>query len=144
MIDLHTHSLYSDGTMSPLELVDYAAEHGVKTLALTDHDTVAGVSECRAVAIKKGMNFISGIELSVNWSNKVIHVVGLGVDIENKENRNIQRKAFVGIALAFFIYGFIFLYSVQVMRGVIEEKTNRIVEVIISSVSTFELMMASA
>jgi len=64
------------------------------------------------------------------------------VDIENKENRNIQRKAFVGIALAFFIYGFIFLYSVQVMRGVIEEKTNRIVEVIISSVSTFELMMA--
>ena len=64
------------------------------------------------------------------------------VDIENKENRNIQRKAFVGITLAFFIYGFIFLYSVQVMRGVIEEKTNRIVEVIISSVSTFELMMA--
>ena len=64
------------------------------------------------------------------------------VDIENKENRNIQRKAFVGIALAFFIYGFIFLYSVQVMRGVIEEKTNRIVEVIISSVSSFELMMA--
>ena len=64
------------------------------------------------------------------------------VDIENKENRNIQRKAFVGIALALFIYGFIFLYSVQVMRGVIEEKTNRIVEVIISSVSSFELMMA--
>ena len=55
------------------------------------------------------------------------------VDIENKENRNIQRKAFVGIALAFFIYGFIFLYSVQVMRGVIEEKTNRIVKVNISA-----------
>jgi len=64
------------------------------------------------------------------------------VDIENKANRNIQRKAFVGIAFAMFIYAFIFLYSVQVMRGVIEEKSNRIVEIIISSVSTFELMMA--
>ena len=64
------------------------------------------------------------------------------VDVENKANRNIQRKAFVGIAFAMFIYAFIFLYSVQVMRGVIEEKTNRIVEIIISSVSTFQLMMA--
>ena len=64
------------------------------------------------------------------------------VDVENKANRNIQRKAFIGIAFAMFIYAFIFLYSVQVMRGVIEEKTNRIVEIIISSVSTFQLMMA--
>jgi ABC-2 type transport system permease protein len=64
------------------------------------------------------------------------------VDIENKANKNIQRKAFVGIVFSMFIYFFIFIYSVQVMRGVIEEKTNRIVEIIISSVSTFELMMA--
>tara|TARA_B100000963_G_scaffold339324_1_gene336983 strand:- start:1312 stop:2628 length:1317 start_codon:yes stop_codon:yes gene_type:complete len=64
------------------------------------------------------------------------------VDIENQANKNIQRKAFIGIAFSMFIYIFIFMYAVQVMRGVIEEKTNRIVEIIISSVSTFELMMA--
>lgn len=64
------------------------------------------------------------------------------VDIENNANKNIQRKAFVGIAFSIFIYFFIFIYSVQVMRGVIEEKSNRIVEIIISSVSTFQLMMA--
>ncbi len=64
------------------------------------------------------------------------------VDIENNANKNIQRKAFVGIAFSIFIYIFIFMYSVQVMRGVIEEKSNRIVEIIISSVSTFQLMMA--
>ncbi len=92
MIDLHTHSLYSDGTMSPLELVDYAADHGVNTLALTDHDTVAGVSECMSIALSKGMNFISGIELSVNWSNKVIHVVGLGIDIKNRNLLNLIDK----------------------------------------------------
>ena len=64
------------------------------------------------------------------------------VDIENNANKNIQRKAFVGITFSIFIYFFIFIYSVQVMRGVIEEKSNRIVEIIISSVSTFQLMMA--
>ena len=64
------------------------------------------------------------------------------VDIENNANKNIQRKAFVGIAFSIFIYFFIFMYSLQVMRGVIEEKSNRIVEIIISSVSTFQLMMA--
>ncbi|MDA9808879.1 ABC transporter permease [Flavobacteriales bacterium] len=63
------------------------------------------------------------------------------VDIENKANKNIQRKAIVGMVFSIFIYIFIFMYSLQVMRGVIEEKTNRIVEIIISSVSSFQLMM---
>ena len=64
------------------------------------------------------------------------------IDIENKANKNIQRKAFVGIVFSLFIYFFIFMYSVQVMKGVIEEKTNRVVEIVISSVTTFQLMMA--
>ena len=64
------------------------------------------------------------------------------IDIENKANKNIQRKAFVGIVFSLFIYFFIFMYSVQVMRGVIEEKSNRVVEIVISSVTTFQLMMA--
>ena len=63
------------------------------------------------------------------------------IDIENAENKNIQRKAYVGYIFAFIIYIFIFMYAIQVMKGVIEEKTNRIVEVIISSVKSFHLMM---
>lgn len=64
------------------------------------------------------------------------------IDIENQENKNIQRKGIVGIIFAFFIYFFILMYSVQVMKGVIEEKTSRIIEIIISSVSSFKLMIA--
>ena len=63
------------------------------------------------------------------------------IDIENKANKNIQRKAFVGIVFLIYLL-FIFMYSVQVMKGVIEEKTNRVVEIVISSVTTFQLMMA--
>ena len=64
------------------------------------------------------------------------------IDIEDPENKNIQRKGIVGFIFAFFIYFFILMYSVQVMRGVIEEKTSRIIEIIISSVSSFKLMIA--
>lgn len=64
------------------------------------------------------------------------------IDIENQSNKNIQRKAIIGFVFALFIYIFIFMYSIQVMKGVIEEKTNRIIEVIISSVSSFQLMIA--
>jgi ABC-type Na+ efflux pump, permease component len=64
------------------------------------------------------------------------------IDVENQENKNIQRKGIIGFIFAFFIYFFIFLYSVQVMKGVIEEKTSRIIEIIISSVSSFKLMIA--
>ncbi len=64
------------------------------------------------------------------------------IDVEDPENKNIQRKGIVGFIFAFFIYFFILMYSVQVMRGVIEEKTSRIIEIIISSVSSFKLMTA--
>lgn len=64
------------------------------------------------------------------------------IDIENQSNKNIQRKGLIGFIFAGFVYFFIFTYSIQVMKGVIEEKTNRIVEIIISSVSSFELMIA--
>ena len=64
------------------------------------------------------------------------------IDVENQENKNIQRKGIIGFIFAFFIYFFILMYSVQVMKGVIEEKTSRIIEIIISSVSSFKLMIA--
>tara|TARA_B100001287_G_scaffold274688_1_gene280533 strand:- start:13254 stop:14585 length:1332 start_codon:yes stop_codon:yes gene_type:complete len=64
------------------------------------------------------------------------------IDVENQFNKNIQRKAIVGSIFALLIYIFIFMYSIQVMKGVIEEKTNRIIEIIMSSVSSFQLMIA--
>jgi len=78
--DLHSHSMASDGTLPPAELVARAAERGVKVLALTDHDDVAGLDEARAAAQSLGITFINGVEISVSWRNYTLHVVGLNVD----------------------------------------------------------------
>ena len=79
-IDLHCHSQASDGEFTPTELVEHAAAHGIETLALTDHDTVAGLAEARSQAEKLGLVFINGVELSVSWQNKTLHIVGLNFD----------------------------------------------------------------
>ena len=132
-----------------LDLLVYLPINLIKTNSMT---AKCLYKEIPSTAVQKHLSNIinESIELyRVNFNNIDISTyksiktkINLDViDIENKENRNIQRKAFVGIALAMFIYAFIFFYSTQVMRGVIEEKTNRIVEVIISSVSAFELMI---
>lgn len=80
--DLHCHSTASDGALSPTELVQRAHQHGVTSLALTDHDTTAGLSEAQASATATGIKLIPGIELSTEWQNKCFHIVGLGVDPE--------------------------------------------------------------
>lgn len=79
-VDLHCHSLVSDGHLSPTDLVKRAAENGVQVLALTDHDTCDGLNEARAEADIQGIKLINGIELSAVWSKQSIHVVGLGFD----------------------------------------------------------------
>lgn len=78
--DLHTHSTASDGTLSPAELVARAAVAGIDALALTDHDTTAGVQEAAAEARRRGIWLIPGVEVSVTWESRVIHILGLGVD----------------------------------------------------------------
>ncbi len=77
-MDLHVHSSASDGVFSPAEVVRKAKGNGVEVMALTDHDTVAGLKEARKEAQKLGIRFIDGVELSVSWSGKTIHVVSLG------------------------------------------------------------------
>ena len=76
-IDLHTHSTASDGRLTPEELITRAAEAGVDVLALTDHDGVDGLTEARQTAQTAGIQFINGIELSVTWNKRTIHIVGL-------------------------------------------------------------------
>ncbi len=78
--DLHCHSTASDGALSPSQLVQRAAEHGVTTLALTDHDTLKGLAEAQIMADTLGIQLIPGIELSASWEKKCLHIVGLGID----------------------------------------------------------------
>jgi len=80
LIDLHTHSHYSDGTLPPAELVALAAARRVQVLALTDHDTTAGLAEAAAAAQAAGMRFITGVEITAGWRGQELHVVGLGID----------------------------------------------------------------
>lgn len=81
--DLHSHSSCSDGDLTPAELVQRAAACGVDVLALTDHDDVAGLAEAQAQARLSGLILINGVEVSVSWQNKLVHIVGLGIDAEN-------------------------------------------------------------
>lgn len=88
-IDLHCHSTASDGFLPPAELVAHAAAHNIALLALTDHDTVAGLSAARDAAQRFGMGFINGVEISVSWENKTLHVVGLDIDPHNPALNNL-------------------------------------------------------
>ena len=73
--DLHLHSTFSDGTESPTEVVQRAAEAGVRTLALTDHDTVAGWEEAAVAARANGLALVPGIELSAKHRGRSVHVL---------------------------------------------------------------------
>ncbi len=81
--DFHSHSTASDGTLTPAGLVMRARAAGVEILALTDHDTVAGVAQAREAAMKCGLMLIPGVEISVTWQGQTVHIVGLNMDPRN-------------------------------------------------------------
>ena len=83
--DLHTHTTASDGELSPKELVIKANASGVDVLAITDHDTTEGITEADDEAGRHNIKLLPGIELSVSWMEKNFHIVGLGIDPENRE-----------------------------------------------------------
>lgn len=78
--DLHCHSTVSDGELSPTELMNYASKRGVQALALTDHDTTGGLAEAETAAADLGLALINGVEISVTWNKRLIHIVGLDFD----------------------------------------------------------------
>ena len=80
MIDLHSHSSASDGTLSPAASAAYAADHNVTVWALTDHDTVAGLHDAAVVCKERGITFVPGIELTVDWPTGEFHLLGLGLE----------------------------------------------------------------
>ncbi len=79
--DLHSHSTASDGTLSPADLVARAHRAGVQVLALTDHDTTSGLPEAQRSARALGMEVVPGVEVSVTWGGRTVHILGLGVDV---------------------------------------------------------------
>ena len=79
--DLHTHSLRSDGTLAPADLVARAHAAGVEVLALTDHDVTDGFAEARAAAERLGITLVAGVEISVSWQGQTLHIVGLNIDV---------------------------------------------------------------
>ena len=81
--DLHTHSHYSDGTFSPAEIIAEAEKLGLSAVALTDHNTVAGIPEFLSSAQGKSVEAVPGVELSTNYGETELHIVGLFLPPEN-------------------------------------------------------------
>lgn len=83
--DMHTHTYYSDGTMSPEELLNAALENGVGLLAITDHDTLEGTLKLQELCRNHDIIYIPGIELDSLDHGANIHVIGYGMDMKNQE-----------------------------------------------------------
>jgi len=82
-VDFHCHTTASDGSLSPIEIIDLALKHDVTTLAITDHDTTAGYEQALEYATEKGVQLITGVEASCSWNGHTIHIVGLDFDLDN-------------------------------------------------------------
>lgn len=78
--DLHCHSTFSDGTLTPAQLAQRARTAGVTLWALTDHDELAGIPAAQQAAATQGLDFLAGVEISVSFAQTCVHIVGLGVD----------------------------------------------------------------
>lgn len=77
LVDLHVHSYFSDGTLSPTQLVEKAAQAGLDVVALTDHNTVAGLPEFLCAGESQNIRAVPGVEISAGYRGKEVHIVGL-------------------------------------------------------------------
>lgn len=73
--DLHTHTVFSDGTLTPYELLERAASLGLAGVGITDHDTIAALPEADAIAPKFGLDVVHGVEVSTTWQKKDVHIL---------------------------------------------------------------------
>lgn len=98
--DLHSHTFYSDGLLSPADLLARAVERKVDVLAITDHDTVRGLAEARQLAADLPIQLIDGVEISTRWEDFEIHVVGLAINptdaqllerLDSQQQRRLER-----------------------------------------------------
>ena len=109
MIDLHMHTTASDGTFAPAALVDRAYAAGIRTLSVTDHDTMAGVPEAASAAAERGMEFLPGIEITAVADGRDVHLLAYFLDpapagleaflVDQREDR-VRRARAMGERLA--------------------------------------------
>lgn len=92
MIDLHVHSTMSDGTYAPAEIAKLASQKGMFAFALTDHDTIFGNTAAKIASKAYKINFINGMEMSLNYDNHQIHVVALGFDQNSEAFKNFYKE----------------------------------------------------
>ena len=97
-IDLHCHSTVSDGALAPRDVAQRAHANGVDVWALTDHDEVGGLAEAASAAREVGMDFATGVEISVTWAGLTVHIVGLRFDPNNADLIEGLRKTRSGRA----------------------------------------------
>lgn len=103
MIDLHVHTTASDGQYTPTQIIEKAYTKNIGVIAITDHDTIAGIQEGAAAAQKCGITFVPGTELNINFPTGEFHLLGLGFKqispslttlldtlVKNRELRNVQ------------------------------------------------------
>ncbi len=103
MIDLHVHTTASDGQYTPSQIIEFAHDKNIGVIAITDHDTVAGIDEGRKAAKKLGVTFVPGTELNISFPTGEFHLLGLGFKqispsltilldnlVKNRELRNVQ------------------------------------------------------
>ncbi|ADE36689.1 PHP domain-containing protein [Methanohalophilus mahii] len=92
IIDMHTHSFYSDGTLSPEDLVKEAAEVGLKYICLTDHDTLDGVLSIGDTKSRYGVELIPGVELTTRYAGMDFHILGMGIDVKDTKLKTVLAK----------------------------------------------------
>ncbi|MCS7179395.1 MAG: PHP domain-containing protein [Anaerolineae bacterium] len=100
-VDLHVHTTASDGSLTPTEVVRLALAQGLRAIALTDHDSVAGVAEAQAAARGTDLEVIPGVEISSDWPVGDFHILGLYIEPRNGplgERLAAMRAARVGRA----------------------------------------------
>ena len=84
-VDLHIHSIFSDGLLNVEQIFKHAQKMGLKAISITDHDCVDSVSEVKKYSIQTGIEYIPGIEISSNIGNYDIHILGYFMDVENEK-----------------------------------------------------------
>jgi len=110
--DLHNHSYYSDGVLAPSEVVQLASQAECDLFSLTDHDTTDGIAEAQLEANRLNLNLVNGVEISALWRNMAIHILGLGIDINNDilqtglaHNQKLRKERAEKIALSLWRSG---------------------------------------
>ncbi len=89
--DFHVHTTGSDGSLSPCDVVKKASEEGIEVIAITDHDTTAGIEEAVKAGVELGVTVIAGVEISIDFEPGTMHLCGYFIDIENEGLKNALR-----------------------------------------------------